>query len=241
MGSKRVLLIGLLGILLVFGLPYNSTAQDIDDVVFEDTKIQLTLLSNGTTFINIQALVKNSGLLLISSISLRIDVRSATITKVLFNNEPVDASIVAGDRYSIISITLNSPIVSNETGTLDIDLLTTDMQEEYSLDYERSLSLRHIIFYVRPTYLMQHLSISISLPPHAVLDTESFSLIFPTPSDNYTDGIRMVFVWELGPVFQGQESVFILKYGLPFSDPDTSNGTYSLIVPLSIVFILGLP
>ncbi len=239
MEPKYILLLSLIALLISAGPPYDIIAQDTDDIVFEDTKIQLVLHVNGTTIINFKTLVKNSGLQPISTLTIRVDVRSLIMINAAFNDKPVEASIVNADRYSMISITLSEILASNETGSLEIDLSTRDIQEEYSLDYERSLSLQHIIFYIRPTHLIQHLSVSIALPPHAVLDTQSSSLIYPTPSQNHTDGTRMVFTWDSGPIFPGQESVFIVKFGLPITNLDANTSTNSLILPLSITFILG--
>ena len=87
---------------------------------------------------------------------------------------------------------------------------------------------------------IQNLTFSAALPQHAILDLYEASPLYPSPSGNYTDGSKPIYVWYIDVLLPGQEVVYIVKFQMPAaiidSNPATVTSNPIFIVIISAVF-----
>ncbi|TFH10926.1 MAG: MarR family transcriptional regulator [Candidatus Thorarchaeota archaeon] len=97
----------------------------------------------------------------------------------------------------------------------------------------------HLIYYIRSLNKIQNLTFSAALPQHAIINHDAAAPLFPSPTSNFTDGSRSIYVWEVDVLLPGQEVVYIIKYQRPVilvdegTNPVASN-------PLFLVIISGV-
>ncbi len=225
----------LLATMFILYQPYPVEAQ-INDILMTDVDIDVMLDRNGTSHIHFSAIINNTGSIEVNQFSVRIELRSMVIVEVLVDSTPSIANIIEEDRYSRIQIEPASQIDVASSVELSIRMTSDTLQEQVGLCEERGLCLENMIYYVRPLNEFHNVRFSVTLPQHAVLDTESPPL-FPSPTSNHTDGLSLVFVWEIDQILPGQERVFIVKYGLPMTSAAIiDDGTNDFLLIMVAIF-----
>jgi uncharacterized membrane protein len=129
--------------------------------------------------------------------------------------------------------------------------MTTDcLQEQIGLNDAGTMYVNHLIYYIRPLYQIQNLTFVIVLPTHAILQSDASTPLYPSPTMNFTDGYRHVYVWYRVAMLPGQEVVYIIEYQLPAAivepEPSPLNSvmfgvTFLIIGAISAVFIERIP
>jgi uncharacterized membrane protein len=208
------LVTGLALLLFLIGAPVPVHGQ-VQQFVFSDMVINATLNQNCTTSITIEADVVNNGSIDLSFIELRVDIRSLNVTSSTLGGAFAETVLTPEDRYTIVRVLSASLISVNTTSHLSLTLTTGELQQRQDPTPTGPLCTNHFIFYIRPLNEIQDLTFRTHLPAHATLESDAAAPLFPKPASNFTDGNRMVFIWETAVLRPGQEQAFIVKYQLP--------------------------
>ncbi len=234
--EARPLILILISLSLII-LPNPVEAQvSTTDILMSDVEIDVKLHANGTSHILFSANVTNTGATAISIFTVRIELRSIVVMQAIVDGFISSTNMIEEDRYTKVTIEPTSQISANNSVWFSMKLQSSSLQEQVGICEERGLCLENMIYYVRPLNEFHNLRFSVYLPPHAVLDTEGPPL-FPSPTSNHTDGLSIVFLWEVEHILPGQERVFIVKYGLPASSPAAiDTGANDILLFLVAIF-----
>ncbi|MFW9976984.1 MAG: helix-turn-helix transcriptional regulator [Candidatus Thorarchaeota archaeon] len=202
-----------------------------------DVEIDVKLHSNGTSYVQFSAKVTNRGSTGVSSLNVRIELRSIVIVEALVDGMDTSVESVEEDRYTRVVIAPSTQIEVASSVHISMIIVSESLQEQVGLCEERGLCLENMIYYVRPFNEFQNFRFTATLPQHAVLDTESPPL-YPIPTSNHTDGLSLVFVWEAEQILPGQERVYIVKYGIPMTSLAAIDTEMTDIL-LMLVAVLG--
>ncbi|MCK5239544.1 MAG: hypothetical protein KAR33_08360 [Candidatus Thorarchaeota archaeon] len=224
---------------LMSGLPYGVSAQDSAlDIVMEDVQIHAILKENGTSIISFSANVTYTGLTTADSFDIRIDLRELIIQSSVVDGNNASTSIMPQSNYALIRVTPDSPFSSLTSHQVELKFVSDMLQESIGICDERNICLGTAIFYVRPINEFRDFTFKATLPQHGLLDTET-SPLYPSPTQNYTDGTSMVFLWEVGQILPGQERVFIIKYGTPNFEPASVVADINIIPFILLAVVSG--
>lgn len=233
--SKKIarnLIILLTIAVLLTSIQDDATAQGTPDLLMENVEVHALLTDTGRSHISFSANITNEEPTDIDVFDIRVDIRELQIEQATVAGLNATASVIPQSNFALIRISPGSSIQSQTSHSINIKYSTDILQESVGICDERELCLENALFYVRPLNEFADFTFKITLPPHAVLDTQS-SPLFPQPTSNFTDGTSMVFVWESGQILPGQERVYIIKYGLQNIQPaivDTSMNTLLLVI-----------
>jgi uncharacterized membrane protein len=201
--------------LVLITTPPAHALQDSQDILLSSMNLRAELGQNCTTIVSIEANVTNVGLTSLNYIDLRIDIRTPNVVQSLVDGASTNTEVIAGDRFVIARVNLQTPLAAGESIDVLLELSTDQLQERMTQDMEGVLCINHFIFYLRPLNEVQDLAVLVLLPAHANLETGASAPLFPNPSANFTDGNRIGFIWETPVLYPGQELAFIVKYQLP--------------------------
>jgi uncharacterized membrane protein len=204
----------LLVMLIVIGSPIPVLGQT-QEFVLSNVVIDAILNQNCTTNILVEADIVNNGLVDLSFIDLRLDVRSLNVTRSVLGNGYAETVLVPEERYTVVRVSSASLIPFNSTSHLSLTLTTGELQQRQDPAPTGPLCTNHFIYYIRPLNEIQGLIFRTHLPAHATLEADAPAPLFPIPTSNFTDGNRMVFTWETPNLLPGEEQAFIVKYQLP--------------------------
>ncbi|MFW9847948.1 MAG: helix-turn-helix transcriptional regulator [Candidatus Thorarchaeota archaeon] len=237
--DARHILLVMTFILLLANLPEGAIAQDNAlDIVMDDVQIQAILSRNGTSIVSFSANVTNVGLADAEYVDVRFDLRELDILKAETNGVNVSSAVIPGSNYAIVRYIPETAFNPSTSHQVEITLASDVLQESLGVCTDRDICLGSAIFYVRPLHEYRDLTFKATLPPHGILDTDT-SPLFPTPTQNYTDGIHMTFVWDAGQILPGQERVFIIKYGTPNLEPATVVADINIIPVILLAAVFG--
>ncbi|MHA2066179.1 MAG: hypothetical protein ACXABY_17545, partial [Candidatus Thorarchaeota archaeon] len=225
-------------VLLVIGSPVPVQGQ-VQQFVFRDMVIDATLNQNCTTSISIEADVVNNGLIDLSYIDLRIDVRSLNVTSSFLGGTYAETILTPEDRYTVVRVLSPSVIPVNTTSHLSLTMTTGELQQRQDPTPTGPLCTNQFIYYIRPLNEIHDLTFKTQLPAHATLDPDAASPLFPIPTSNFTDGNRMVFIWETAILRPGQEQAFIVEYQLPTGLLQTDSEPPNLLLNGILGAIIG--
>ena len=216
----RPLLIILSVVLL---MPYVMTAGEgyvlqTEEVVFDPVSITARLNTNGTSIVEFRAQAINQGLTTVSEITLRIDSVQVYLTQTLVDNSPVPSTLYIQERYSTVTVQLEENLGIGESIWIRLTLSMNDLQSEAGFVPEGDAMLSDFIFYVRPLSTYSNFTLTVILPPEAILSQQSVTPLFPQAISNYTDGLSMAFIWNIDFLQSGQEKVFIVRYQDPLDE-----------------------
>ena len=236
--EARKIMLFLAAILLLSGIPQEVSAQDITlNLVMEDVQVHAVLNENGTSFITFSANVTNIGPTTLDSFDVRVDLRDISIDSSVIDGTNSSSVVISESNYALIRLspqTSFSPLTSHQ---VEVEFSSNMLQENVGICEVRNICLTTAIFYVRPLNEFRNFVFKVTLPPHAILDTES-SPLYPAPTQNFTDGRSLIFLWETEQILPGQERVFIIKYGTPNSEPVLA-GLDINIVPFLLFAAVG--
>jgi uncharacterized membrane protein len=184
-------------------------------VVFSNTRIVVTAESNSTSEVSFSCAVTNNGSTSIASFPIRFDLRSLELTEVQVGGVAALTDVAQADTYVLVTVTPAQPIESMLPVNFTMSFIAPDMQQNIGLTSDGLGYLYHLIYYLRTLNEIRNLTMSIAMPPHAILEQDVAAPLFPDPTFNYTDGERLVFVWFSSQLLPGQEIAFIVKYDLP--------------------------
>ncbi|MFW9953663.1 MAG: helix-turn-helix transcriptional regulator [Candidatus Thorarchaeota archaeon] len=202
-------------ILSLVAFPQQVAGQPVTSgLVLDNVEIDVELNKNGTSVVLFQANVTNTGDSLIDVFDIRVDLRDPRIHYTTLDEINVTSQVIAQSNYALIRMTPDTSLNSLTSYQMTMKFSSDMLQENVGICDERDLCLETVIFYVRPLNEYRTLKFVVSLPAHAVLDSES-SPLYPRPTHNQTDGLRMSFIWETTQILPGQERVYIIKYGTP--------------------------
>ncbi|MFW9887410.1 MAG: helix-turn-helix transcriptional regulator [Candidatus Thorarchaeota archaeon] len=220
--------------LILIGAPIPVLGQT-QQFILSNMVIDATLNQNCTTSISIEADVVNDGLADLSFIELRLDIRSLNVTSSVLGGGHAEIVLAPEERYTVVRVSSASLIPFNSTSHLSLTLTTDELQQRQDLTPTGPLCTNHFIYYIRPLNEIQGLIFRTHLPPHATLEADTPAPLFPIPTSNFTDGNRIVFIWETATLLPGQEQAFIVKYQLPTGLLQTESSD-----PVSLFLFLGI-
>ncbi len=244
MAPKRirtiVLVIGLVfpALLLGFTVPVQGQPAT-QQLTLRNMRIEAQLGLNGTTYISMETEVLNNGSVPLDYFDLRIDIRSMGILESLLDSSNVDTTLVQEERYTLLRVFTASPLLPNESIRLSVSTVTDTLQQRTGEIVTEPEYVDHFIYYLRPLNAIHNLTFTAMLPPHATLEEGAAAPLFPLPNRNYTDGVRLAFVWETAVLYPGQELAFIVKYQAPTGLLQTQIADASLPIFMAIAAIVG--
>ncbi|MFX1331925.1 MAG: helix-turn-helix transcriptional regulator [Promethearchaeota archaeon] len=200
--------------LIVIGPPIPVQGQT-QQFSLSNMVIDAILNQNCTTSISIEADIVNDGLVDLSFIDLRLDIRSLNLTSSVLGGSHAEAVLAPEERYTVVRVSSASLIPFNSTSHLSLTLTTDELQQRQDPTPTGPLCTNHFIYYIRPLNEIQGLTFRTHLPAHATLEADAPAPLFPIPTSNFTDGNRIVFTWETPTLLPGNEQAFIVKYQLP--------------------------
>ncbi|MFW9800990.1 MAG: helix-turn-helix transcriptional regulator, partial [Candidatus Thorarchaeota archaeon] len=225
-------------IILGFMLPVQGQSA-VQQLTLTNMRIEAQLGFNGTTFISIETEVFNNGSVPLDYFDLRIDVRSMGILESVLNSSSVGTTLVQEDRYTLLRVFTASPLLPNESIHLTVSTVTDTLQQGPGEIVTEPDYIDHFIYYLRPLNEIHNLTFTTFLPPHATLEEGVAAPLFPLPNRNYTDGVRLAFVWETVVLYPGQELAFIVKYEAPTGLLQTQITNASLTVFMAVAAFAG--
>ncbi len=232
------------------GVTQVSGQAGSQDLVMSNMSITATMDSECTTSLIIGSEVTNVGSTILDYFDLRIDVRSLNVTSASLNGSTASTTIIPESNYNLIRITSSTPIASDSTLILHLNITTDCLQERIGLNNDETMYVNHLIYYIRPLYKVQNITFTAILPTHAILQTDAAAPLFPNPTMNFTDGFRPIYVWYRASMLPGQEVAYIIKYQLPAAilEPPQSSlnsviiGLVFLVIgAVSVIFIERIP
>ena len=203
-------------------------------IVLSSTDIVVTALSNDTSEVSFSSLVMNTGQTAISSFQVRFDVHHLNMMETKVDGVAAVAEVTQADRYMLITVTPVRAIDNTTPATLSIRFATSSIQERIGLSPDGSMYEHHLLYYLNPLNEIRNLTMSVIMPPYAILQEGVAAPLFPRPTSNYTDGSRSVFVWSTPRLLPGQEIAYIVKYQLPVG---VTASTYSEILVVGVVTV----
>ncbi len=233
-----ILFTGLILPVLILGLLAPVRGQStLQQVTLNNMMVVAELGLNCTTEISIEADVFNKGMTPLDYFDLRMDVRSLEVSKSLLDSTDVDTVLIPEERYTVLRVHPISPLLPNQSIHLDLGFATNTLQQRAGESATDSDCVNHFIYYIRPLNEIQNLTFSTALPPHATLEADAAAPLFPLPTSNHTDGIRLVFTWESSILYPGQEFAFIVKYQIPTGllEAQTANTYLPLFLGLAAI------
>ncbi len=213
-----LILLSLLIVIPLFTTQGEGYVLQSEDVVFDPVSIATRLNTNGTTNVEFSAQAVNHGLNPISSISIRIDSVQVYLDSSQVDDIPIPATLNIQERYSTVTIQLETPLAVDDSIWIHLLLRMTDLQSEAGPTPEGDATLSDFIFYVRPLSAYSNFTLTVYLPPESTLSQQSVTPLFPQASSNFTDGRSMAFSWYVNLLQSGQEKVFIVRYQVPLHD-----------------------
>ncbi len=228
--------------LLIVGLLASSTpidAQtDSQNLLMTNMNIHADLIPDCNTTILLETEFTNLDSTAISSFGIRVDVRWLYVNEATINGSTVETITRSIDNYVIVSFLPDTAIPVDGRGNLFLNFTTRCLQERIGLNSDNTMYDSHLIYYIRSLNEIQNLTFSAALPQHAVMDLDSAAPLFPSPTGNYTDGSKSVFIWNVDVLHPGQEIVYIIKYQIPaplIDIPSTTTSNPIFLVILSAV------
>jgi uncharacterized membrane protein len=203
---------------------------DSSDLVISPIRIVAVLHENGTVGIDVDATANNTGVADIVDLRFRVDSLSIALIAAEVNGTPAVASLLTLTRYTEVLVQLPSPLITNHTVLLHLELSAEDLQSGLVLSYDSLHYQSEFTFYVRPISTFLNFTFLCYLPVHASLSQASVVPLFPAPTGNLTDGHSLAFFWYSSQLQIGQERVFIIKYQVPTSS--TLDGSASAVLPM---------
>ncbi len=231
-GKSNALILVIAFALLVLSMPLNASGQTTQDILMEDVTVDVELSETGKSRVAFSASITNRRETSLSVFDIRVDIRELEIELVTIDDVNASATIIAESNYALIRVSPETSLSAHSSYFFEIYYTTEILQESVGVCNERNLCLENALFYVRPLNEFRNFTFMMALPPHSILDERS-SPLFPQPTMNYTDGSRLIFVWQTELILPGQEQVFIVKYGLPHVQPavmDDSMNTMLLVI-----------
>ncbi len=223
-------------VLLLSGFIPSSTKAQTDNILMNNTTVQNSMLSNGTTIIEYSSTIINRGTADVNQFECRIDVRSLVLYQDLISSEISGISVTPANTYNLITVNLATPLLPTASVEVFFSFKTDDLQEQYGICPDTGLCLHNMIFYVRPSYEIRNFTFIAKLPIHSVL-ADDRSPLFPDADGNFTDGNTLGFSWFADQILPGQERVYIVKYGhrVTAQMPAESPTDMTLLILLSLL------
>jgi len=251
--TKSILFTTLLLILglLTFAVPIDAQA-DSQDLLMTNMKIHAELDTDCSTIVILETEFSNQGSTSLTSFDLRVDVRGLQVNEATINGSIAETSVASKDNFVIVTIYPDAAISVGGQGKLVLNFTTLCLQERVGLNSDSSMYESHLIYYIRSLNEIQNLTFSAALPQHAIINQEAAAPLFPSPTSNFTDGSRPIYVWKVDVLLPGQEVVYIIKYQMPVvlvdedTDPVASSPLFLVIISavfagLAVLLIERIP
>ena len=241
--KNNLILVRIIAALLVFGglsgqfAVYSQGQSNLSTIIFSNTHIAVTAESNSTSEVSLSSVIINNGTEPVTSFPIRFELRSLELTEVLVDGVAASTDVTQADNNVLVTVTPAQPIESMLSVNFTMSFVAPDMQENIGLTSDGLGYTYHLIYYLRTLNEIRNLTMSVAVPPHAILEQDVAAPLFPDPTFNYTDGERLVFVWFSSRVLPGQEIAYIVKYDLPL-EAATSVGSVLPTVGIAIASAL---
>jgi uncharacterized membrane protein len=203
-----------------------------DAIVFSNMDIVVTAGPSSTSEVSFSSFVTNTGTAPITSFRVRFDLRHLNMTETKVNGVAALAVVAELDTYVLVTVTPAQAIQSMTSVTLGLRFVTAFLQQSTGLSPDGSMYIYHLIYYMRTLNEITNLTMSIAMPPYAILQEDVAAPLFPYPTSNYTDGAHLVFVWSTPRLLPGQEIAYIVKYQL---SSGAAASTYSGLPVVAII------
>ncbi|TFG15505.1 hypothetical protein EU537_00360 [Candidatus Thorarchaeota archaeon] len=195
---------------------HGASAQSLEPFnIVNDAEIEVDLSAEEDGLIRLRGNFTNTREESLQNLEFRFDLRHAVFHSAKVGNENVTGTLQPADRYTILRLTTQQPIESQESKIVEIELSSSVLEENVGLGDNGTLELYQMIYYLRPVNEYRNLTFLLALRRHAILVSEQTTPLFPKPDANYTDGTSMGFTWKIERIFPSQERVFIVKFGVP--------------------------
>jgi uncharacterized membrane protein len=213
--------------------PASVQGQDYADaIVLSNMDIVVTAGSSSASEVSFSSVVTNVGTTPITSFRVRLDLRHLNMTETKVDDVAAMTNVAEVDTYALVTVTPAQAIQSNMSVSLSMKFTTQFLQQSIGLSSDGSMNTCHLIYYMRTLNEITNFTMSIAIPPHAILEEDVAAPLFPHPTSNYTDGSRSVFVWFAPRLLPGQEIAYIVKYQLPSG---VGASTYSGLPVVAII------
>lgn len=232
--------------MLILGILASVTPIDAQvssqNMLMTNMKIHAELVPNCNTTILLETEFTNVDSVEISSFGVRVDVRELQVNEATINGSYIETIAQSIDNYVIVLILPNATIPVGAHGNLFLNFTTQCLQERIGLNSDGSMYDNHLIYYIRSLNEVQNLTFSASLPQHAVINLDAAAPLYPSPTGNYTDGNRTIYVWQTDILLPGQEIVYIVKYQIPAAliDTFTTTASDSMVIGIAAAVIAVL-
>ena len=203
-----------------------------DTIVFSNMDIVVIAGPSSTSEVSFSSVVTNVGATPITSFRVRFDLRYLNMTETKVDDVAALANVAEADTYVLVTVTPAQAIQSMMSVSLNMKFVTRSVQQSIGLSLDGSMYIYHLIYYMRTLNEITNFTMSIALPPYAILEEDVAAPLFPHPTSNYTDGARSVFVWFTPRLLPGQEIAYIVKYQLPSG---VAASTYSGLPVVAII------
>ena len=192
-----------------------SAQSSFNTFYLDPVEITLVANTNGTTNLYLASKVHNIGPDNLSNIAYRVDSLDASLVYAEVNQQEVSGTSIIEDRFT--SVTISFPENLGPNGTADVYFIMEvgDFQSNIILDDAGAYYGVDFLYYIRPINEMHNLTVSLKLPQHSALSSDSVVPIYPEPDFNSTDGFSHLFGWQVDVLRPGQERVFIVEFQFP--------------------------
>ncbi len=191
-------------------------------IFLDDVDIMIAMESGGDTHITLDAYVVNMGSIAISSVEINIDSLDLAITTALVDGRVTSSHLSVQERQTVVSVAVPDELAVGASIRIHLEMVAGDFQSEPQLDADGSHLRSDFLFYVRPATPIRNLTLCVILPREATLSLASVAPVYPSPIRNATDGMSLIFIWELEEIQPGQERVFIVRYQVPVGPQTTT-------------------
>ncbi len=238
--NKTALIYITLSLLLLSSNVCPAYAQDSYNIFMKNFQDNIQINIDGTADISTKFTIVNNGTSGIDSINIRLNTILASNITINSEKEISSFSKTISSLGTELKIMFNEPIAIGENIAIQINYISSDLTSLQNIDQEDNQQSYIFIYYMRPTYPILNYSLNVALPKAAYLNDNISQPIYPQPTNNYTDGLRINFRWERARVLPGQESLFVIFYQENEQFIIVSDNIIELIVFLIAGVLIGL-
>ncbi|TFH07341.1 MAG: MarR family transcriptional regulator [Candidatus Thorarchaeota archaeon] len=201
--------------MIVLPVQSDTVIAQTSDILLDPISIIAVMDNDGLTTITVNARMTNLGLSSIDTLRFRIDSLESLVTLVTVDGDSTSVTLIQYDRYTEIIVDLEQSVGTNESVQIELGILASDFQSDYSIGTDPTKLIGDFVYYIRPLTRLSNFTFTAVLPPEAILSQESIGPLFPDTNANYTDGSSLAFTWFTEDLQPGQERVFIVRYQTP--------------------------
>ncbi len=219
---------------------WHVSAQTTSDIYMINCEDTVIINSDQSSMITSEYTIVNNGTTDIGTINIRLNTITAKNISIYTTKGVQKYTTSISSLGTELEINLKNTIAPHEKAKLEIQYITTDLVSIQNIDDSHGTLQLIFIYYVRPTYAIYNYSLTVAIPRSAYLNDNISQPIYPIPTSNFTDGIRMNFQWEKSKILPGQENLFVLFYEQNIVTTQFSANLFELLAFLGAGIIIGM-